>query len=296
MKINKINKSRIHKNSKKMSKKMTKKMSKKMTKKMTKKNKMNGGVNIFSKLFSSRSPSPSSTKNSEVLNTNSVINPEDFKTTTELSIVSGIMTIGNKTKNLKGLEIVKIVDEIVKALFLSGKSLESLDISNNNMTDEQIVSIIDTLLLNNINLITLKLSGNTIGSKSIYSIGKLLKKNTQLKSLDISKSGLQAIHINYLHIELKQNTTLKTLDISDNSIGNEDDTYKHLAGIYIGHIIKDTTLTELYINNNPFTTKNSQITSIILALQKNKTITDMHFTSNEEINKLLDRNKKLKKI
>ena len=244
-----------------ISKKNTMKNSIKIKKKMSKKNtinKMKGGSRMFAKL-------------SKVFtNSSTLIHNEDFKHTTELSIVSGMMQLGNKTKNMKDLDLnLDIVQEILKALDKSKNMLTSIDISNNNIPEQGIVLIIGALLFNNRNLTSLKITGNTIGVRGMQSISELLKVSTTLTSLNISNNNITNEGLEILAEVLKMNTTLTDLNISYN---------KDIDNTFIIIILSsNNTITKLDISGNHkldfnVTTRLSQL------LIYNKTLTDLNIS------------------
>ena len=251
MKTNNDKKSRHNKISNKLSLKITKKMSKK-----NKIIKMKGGARMFAKL------------SNVFTNPSTIIHNEDFKVddNKELSIVSGMMKLGNKTKNMK---YVDIVQEILKALDKSKNVLTSIDISNNNIPEQGIVLIIGALLFNNRNLTSLKITGNTIGVRGMKSISELLKVNTTLTSLNISNNNITNEGLEFLAEVLKMNTTLTSLNISYN---------KDIDNTFISIILSNNnTITKLDISGNPKLFIDD-VNNFLELLINNKTLTELNMS------------------
>ena len=208
----------------------------------------------------------------------------------------------------------------------NSQTLTELDISG-NLDDIEIEAIILKILYNNMFIRLNKLNISNIGSvfldvKLFYNFLKGIKNNKTLISLNISENWfiedklnlkylgyaveintrLNSInHLKYLGNVLQSNTTLKLIDIScKKSLSSNIEPHDIISmsssiAIIISNIIeKNNSLTDFYFNNQIINEK-KVIEPILKALKNNYTIIDMHYTSNQEMNTLLDRNKKLKK-
>ncbi|CAF4558765.1 unnamed protein product, partial [Didymodactylos carnosus] len=143
------------------------------------------------------------------------------------------------------------------------KTVISLNISNNNISNEGVTSIVDALKINK-TVFSLYVSNNNISNEGATSIADALKINTTLKNLDISHNKISNEGATSIADALKTNKTLKWLDISHNNISNE-------GAISIADALKiNTTLEWLYMSNNNIS--NEGATSIADALKMNKTL------------------------
>ena len=122
---------------------------------------------------------------------------------------------------------------------LDNQTLRELDLSKNNLGDEDVAEIAAGLA-HNTSLETLDLSWNNIGIKGGIALFDALKINTSirklklsanhlwnmtnnqtLKELDLSKNNLGDKNATEIAAGLAHNTSLETLDLSENSIGKE---------------------------------------------------------------------------
>ena len=164
-----------------------------------------------------------------------------------------IHIIGILDFSVKSLKFAKDVNIIFMADFLNALAenpymqLEALDLSNNDLSDKLLISLVD-LLLNNrvfINLKSLKLYGNKIG--------------------DIGAKALSTYLVN--------NSTLISLNLNNNMIGNSGIIAINLA------LEKNHTLEDLYLSNNKYDSHGAKTFGNLISRNKNITILSISFTN-----------------
>lgn len=140
------------------------------------------------------------------------------------------------------------------------KTLSSLYLSNNNISSENIKSVMEGLMENE-TLTILDLSNNDIGYGKDGNISKMLSVNSTLRKLDLSKNCLKNEDAAEIMKSLTTNKGLESLLINYNCFSNVG-----IAGI--SEVLEhNTTLVELCINNCYL---NSGISSFINSLSQNK--------------------------
>ncbi len=186
-----------------------------------------------------------------------------------------------------------------KMLFLTlahiNKTVVSLDISNFKCAAsykhniENYNALVTLVKVNN-TLTTLNIS-NIFSGSSMKSLLISLKLNKTLTTLDISNNYFFSEDLKALEELLKSNTTLKSVDIRKNNLFLENELALFLSRI----ITNNKTLTKFYFDKN-YRLNNIDLAIIIRALKTNNTIIDldMSLSSNEEINSILNANKKMK--
>ena len=216
---------------------------------------------------------------------------------TELSIVSGIIKVDGIEIKMSTKE--DIIQPILTILFESRKTLTSFTISDTNILDQGIVSIIGALFKNT-KLSILKLSKlsslsrfeyvnhSSFDERSIKAIIELLNFNDTLTLLDISGNSFFELGLTHILEALKNNTTITSLNISNCSNVNRESEIQALISI----LTENTTLTSLDISNNKIgdnilstyfknVLKNSNLTS--LDISRNKFEFDGAVTLSEEL-------------
>jgi Ran GTPase-activating protein (RanGAP) involved in mRNA processing and transport len=148
------------------------------------------------------------------------------------------------------------------------KYIEILNVTEQNLMFGVSRSLNDIKLLSealkeNKTLITLELKLNNIGNERVEYISNSIKENKTLTSLDLSYNCIEDEGLKYIADTLKTNKTLTSLDLTCNGMGNQ--------GLeYIAHALKE----------------NTTLTTLILGKKM----------ENNEINKLIELNKKYKKF
>ena len=187
---------------------------------------------------------------------------------------------------------------IAKAIQMN-TTLQTLDMSNNKISDDGVIAISDYLKRNSL-LEKLNLSKNKITDKGANMIAEALQLNTTLKQLDLSinkifgdgataisnilitNKSLQELNMSKNEITnkgakmiaeaLQLNTTLKQLDLSINKIF--DDGATAISDVLKGNI----TLQELNISHNNITNKG--IKKITEVIQINSTLQNINISKN----------------
>ena len=113
------------------------------------------------------------------------------------------------------------IDAAVIDFFSSIKALTTLDLSNNNLTDDKAENLIRSLISCK-HLQSLKLKKTNIGVKSQHAMCTLLSKAKSIRHLDISNNTFHSVDgMKQLCMGIKMSTSLLELDISDCSISSE---------------------------------------------------------------------------
>lgn len=101
---------------------------------------------------------------------------------------------------------------------IENKTLHSLDITGNRLTDKNMSIVVEALRKNTIiPLRFLYLGYNEIKNSGALIIAEFLKQNTLLEVLDLSNNAIEESGIITLAEALTQNTTLRILDLRQNS-------------------------------------------------------------------------------
>lgn len=141
----------------------------------------------------------------------------------------------------------KISVDTLKILFKilgTNKTLQELDLSNDEINDEQIRDLFKSLH-ENTSLHKLDLSNNFIGGIGIQILSEALKVNKPpLKSLNLFGNFIDSDDIKTLSDALKVNTTLEELDLGDDDIDNTGAEYLSEV-LDVNHV-----LTTLKLNQN----------------------------------------------
>ncbi|CAF1335933.1 unnamed protein product [Didymodactylos carnosus] len=114
----------------------------------------------------------------------------------------------------------KQITEIAHALKVNTTTLITLDISNNNISNEGAISIGDALKVNK-TLTRLDIENNHILNEGATSIGDALKVNNTLTTLFISNNNISNEGATSIGDALKVNKKLVTLIIKNNNISDE---------------------------------------------------------------------------
>ncbi|CAF4323214.1 unnamed protein product, partial [Didymodactylos carnosus] len=104
----------------------------------------------------------------------------------------------------------------------------TLDISNNNISDERAKAIAEGLKRNQ-TLTTLDISNNSISDEGAKAIAEDLKTNQTLTTLYIDGNNISSVGAKAIAEDLKTNQTLTTLYIGGNNISGEGAIAKAIA-------------------------------------------------------------------
>ena len=202
--------------------------------------------------------------------------------------------------SIRNINMTDVGTSALGDYFKYNKSLESLDISNNNITDDGLTGLLCNFPSTLVRFVVTKCGLTRTGA---VSVGEVLRINKTLKYLDISSNsigddGLSAIldglHVNTTLIQLvvrscefrskgagsvakilqEVNVPLKHLDISSNQI--EDD---GIVAVTCS-IETSTTLTELLLYDCNFYSKG--LKSINKMLMMNKSLKTLSITYNDD--------------
>ena len=201
--------------------------------------------------------------------------------------------------NIENVEMGEVGVSALGDWLECNNSLQSLEISNNNINDNGLTRILNTIPSTLVRLIA---SDCNLTCNGAEDIGKKLKTNNTLKHLKISKNHIGDIGISVISDSLhnnktltqlvadscefhgkgarsigkmlEANKTLKFLNISNNHIG-DDGTTAIACGITTN---TDTTLTKLKISGCEFHSKGTK--SIADVLKRNKTLRSLNISQN----------------
>lgn len=195
--------------------------------------------------------------------------------------MSSFISISNKLRNLN-LAGCKIGSEGVKVLvraFLNSTSIISLNLSNNEITDDG-GEVLASFLSSNDICEELDLSCNALGFASSLELGKAFLENQTLIKLDLRHNRLyENFGIVQLFQGLSMCKSLEYLDVSFNAICGEP------VGAILSKSIKKMNLKVLKIENNGL--QSYELKKLALGLKYSKTIREVYvggnsFTSEED--------------
>ena len=187
---------------------------------------------------------------------------------------------------------------IAKAIQMN-TTLQTLDMSNNEISDDGVIAISDYLKRNS-SLEKLNLSTNNITSEGAKAVAEAIQVNTTLEKLDLSFNKLSDDGASFISDGLKTNKSLQEIKMSTNEITNKgaktiaealqlNTTLKQLdlsinkifddGATAISNVLKtNITLQELNISHNNITNKG--ITKIIEVIQINSTLQNINISKN----------------
>ena len=137
----------------------------------------------------------------------------------------GIISDGLKlNKNIVELNLCNcgVTNEVVKVLVqaVEVSTLQILDVSNNAISNDGVLSIGDFLKINSA-LTKLNLSGNEIRDEGTKELSEAIQVNTTLQDLNMSRNNITDEGANELSKAIQVNRTLRELNISKNWMSKE---------------------------------------------------------------------------
>lgn len=105
-------------------------------------------------------------------------------------------------------------------------SLESLNLSGNNISEIVVHDFIEKLVSLTPNLKKINLSFNRIGFMGASIIGNVCHQWKQLEDLHLREAKIDSMGLHALFIKLSKHPNLKHLDIASNAFFNEESAYK----------------------------------------------------------------------
>lgn len=164
----------------------------------------------------------------------------------------------------------------ISTVLVSNTTVEYLDVSRSvPYSDEDTISAnFSELLMKTKTLVTLKLSKCDLTDSATSSLAFYLRNNTSLKHLDLSCNKISVDGARSFAEILKINSTLEELCLCANRIGD--------AGlISISEVLacRNKSLKKLWVTNNSITALG--LSSLAIALQTNKTVTNIYIWGNE---------------
>ena len=123
--------------------------------------------------------------------------------------------VQNNTK-FQSLKLKNITKEGLKPIF-DVKTLQKLDLSNNDLSDDGAAAISDGLRSNN-TLLELNISQNSIADKGTQEIAKAIVINSSLQNINISKNYISSEGLLYFMEALNNNRILQVINITHNNV------------------------------------------------------------------------------
>lgn len=96
-------------------------------------------------------------------------------------------------------------------------TVESVDLSLNRLTVEEVKAIAEALKVNN-TLKDLNLKNNNIGAEGAQAIAEALKENTTLEDLNLGRNNIDLKGVQAIAEALKENAALRKLNLKDNPL------------------------------------------------------------------------------
>ena len=124
-------------------------------------------------------------------------------------------SLQNNTK-FQLLKLKNITKEGFKPIF-EVKTLQKLDLSNNNLSDDGAATISDGLKTNR-TLLELNISQNSIADKGTQEIAKAIKIHSSLQNVNISKNYISSEGLLFFMETVKNNCSLQVVNITHNNV------------------------------------------------------------------------------
>jgi hypothetical protein len=167
-------------------------------------------------------------------------------------------------------------------LFKSAPSIDTLDLSGSDLSDDEIVTVTKLLGFNR-TIHNLILDGCNIGVAGSKKIAELLKDDSNLYTLYLRENKLGDMGAAFLADVLGNNNSLKILALSSNLIGNAG------AELILKALKDNQSLEYLFLDNNKI---NNEIEPVFKQiLEHNKYINEINLTCSEELSESLNLNK-----
>ena len=168
------------------------------------------------------------------------------------------------------LKLKNITKEGFKPVF-EVNTLQKLDLSNNNLSDDGTATISDGLKSNR-TLLELNLSNNNLYDDGAAAISDGLKSNNSLQILNMNNNKITSKGVEKVTEAIKVNTTLQKLDIGGNTISDD-------GAATISDVLKtNRTLLQLNISQNNISDKGAQ--EIAKAIQINLSLQNINISKN----------------
>jgi Ran GTPase-activating protein (RanGAP) involved in mRNA processing and transport len=202
---------------------------------------------------------------------------QKFRTAKELIDASqnGVTEAHLLLGKLEKRDIAKKTSEVmaIADFIKTNATLEHLDISGNNIDDNDLKAVLEALKANAV-LKCIKISG--IKDESAIAIANILKTNTALKKINLEFSAISAFGAIAIADVLKNNTTVEELNVSNNKIGEG-------GTIAIAEVLEaNKTLKSLVLKSNNIGVKGLERISEALRINKTLTKLDVSFNNVED--------------
>ena len=198
---------------------------------------------------------------------------------------SSTAMIVNALKQVTTLKMLNLNDnqnrseELAPALtsiISNNKFMESLLLSNNNLNDDGVIKIAQSLCKHT-KLKIINLQSNNITEKSAEALASIISSNTGLQELYLSNNTIQ-LGVITMSTALKNISSLKVLDLNNNNIPEE------AADELSAAIRANNSLEKLYLNSNHL---GSSSVMIVNALKQVTTLKELDLSVNQNRSKEL---------
>ena len=164
----------------------------------------------------------------------------------------------------------KKISAAITYVITKNKSLERLSLSNNNLNDNGIIKIAQSLCKHS-NLKLINLQRNNITTKTAEALASIISSNTGLEELYLGNNQLQ-LGAAKISTALRNISSLKVLDLRNNNIPEE------VADELSVAIVANNTLEKLWLNGNHL---GSSTVMIVNALNEVTTLKELTINDNK---------------
>ena len=174
-------------------------------------------------------------------------------------------------------ENIRYILKIFSCIFFNRPKLQKLNLSGNNINGEKISNYVLSYIQQLKFLTYLDLSNNNMTDEDCKFLGEFIKINTSIQTLNLSDNNIGSNGGFYLTNGLIKNKTLKKLYLKNNSINDTG-----LDSVLNILIQNESGLTDLSLNNNKLTQNNFSTLSVFIKVCKNLEYLDLSSNTFDE--------------
>ncbi|XP_063992639.1 uncharacterized protein LOC135170596 [Diachasmimorpha longicaudata] len=138
------------------------------------------------------------------------------------NILDGLIAQSNDTATTRGLKILilwnnhlsKICSDYFAATIAQSKSLETLNIGHNGLSDD-FLDICKEALKHNTVLLQLGVQATGLVNKGIMALAEVVSKNESLQRIDLRDNHIQLTGLTFLCLAMKRNVTITQIDLDE---------------------------------------------------------------------------------
>lgn len=194
-----------------------------------------------------------------------------FKTGTEVKQLLDVLKYNTSIKHLSIAEEQHLDGFGISEMIKQNKGIVALDLSDNKLNHNTILSIFKALL-DNTSITKLNLRGNFLLSNVAHECADLLNQNQSLIELTLGNNGIGIMGGVAFSTHLKANFRITYLDLSSNHLGPEGST------AILEALKENTNLLTLILADNGMCSIGGK--ALALFLEKNKTLTTLNISNN----------------